>query len=479
MNEKSVDIGVEAKNFSKWLIDDMKLATATARFYSSAINTVASYAHEICGVRGSIYEIVDLEELEQLMIKMMANDRFIQINKQSHNRFRGALDKYMQYMRIRAGETSYESIMKSSKEESELEDVEEIIKEADIAGITAGNISNKTGKSIALVNKYLRTKKYAIKIPGDLYVHVDTVIDIYENKEAIQRIIENQFAKFAGYTNDVVLLDAASIALGMFLNDNCIDTPEKMYGIARFLFEKNEKIYYFAGDKHIWKEPPQYSTTYAGILLNYISSNGGRASKAHCIEYLQKIKLSSNNINGILSMATNKAVLFYGDEEYVLADFVIENELWFEQFKKQMEKLFRKVSYVVPREISDSWFELLPVLYGGMSWNLLLLQDLIKKYLPEYRLITANENQGLETIRAGIVPEDSFIGSFADLVYTRLLEDPTVSLPVRMDRENLRKRLIEYKMIRGNELIYTMPKAISGPRFAWTSEGDSVLILKN
>ena len=478
MVRKFDNIDAKAKRFSKWLIDDMKLTIATAQGYSSAINIVTSYAQEICGIHGSIYKIDNLEELEHIMNEMIMDERFIRCNMQSHNHFRESLDKYMQFMRIQAGETSYKSIIKSSEDGGFLEDVEEIIKEADIDGITASNISNKTGKSIWLINKYLRTKEYAIEIPGDVYIHVDSVIDIYENKAAIQRIIENQFAKFAGYTNSAVLLDAASITLGMFLNDNCIDTSEKMYGIARFLFEKNEKIYYFASDKHIWKDPPQYPPTYAGILLGYISKNGGRASKVQCIEYLQKIKLPSNNINGILSIATNKAVLLYGDEEYVLADFVIENELWIEEFKKQIDKLFKQALYIVPREISDNWFDLLPNLYGGMSWNLLLLQDLIKKYLTEYRLITANENQGLETIRAGIVPEDSLIGNFADLVYARLLEDPTISLPVRIDKEDFRQRLIEYKMIRGNELIYTMPKAVSGSKFAWTSDGDSVLILK-
>ena len=373
---------------------------------------------------------------------------------------------------------SYENIMNSNKEEKFLGDAEEIIKGADIDGITVRDISDKIGKSIWAIKKYLRDKEYVIEIPGDVYIHADNVVDIYENKEAIQKIIENQFVKFAGYTNDVILFDAVSIKLGMFLNDNCIDKPEKMYGIARFLFEKNEKMYYFAGDKHIWKDLPQYTSTYAGVLLGYISSNGGKASKVQCTEYLQKVKLPSNNINGILSIATNKQVLLYGNEEYVLADYVIRDELWLEQIKIQLEKFFRQSLYVVPREISDNWFELLPNIDGGMSWNLLFVQDLIKKYLPEYRLITANENQGLETIRAGIVPKDSFIEDFADLVYVRILEDSTISLPVRIDKEDFRQKLIEYKMIQGNELIYTMPKAVAGSKFAWTSEGDSVLILK-
>lgn len=468
------DKGIKAKKFSKWLIDVMKLSTATARGYSSAINTATPYAQDFCGLTGTIYDIDDIEALESLLSRMMADDRFIEINYQSHNRFRGAFDRYLQYSKSQDLDQLLDSYEVKDSEGS-FDQIEDLVREADVDGITASTLSSKTGKSIWLVNKYLRTQSYAIEIPGKVYVHADNVIDLFENKEKIQKIIENQFSKFCGYTNDEVLMDAAVISLGMFLNDNCIDAPAKFYGIARYLFCKD---YYFAGDKHIWKSDPKYSETNSGVLLGFISNNGGRASKTQCSEYLQKVKLASGNINGLLSVATNKDVLFYDNEEYVLAESIIENENWISLVKKQVDRLFKTSPYVIPREINDNWFELLPPLYGGLNWNLALLQDLIKKYMPEYRLITANENQGLETIRAGIVPEDSVIGNFADLVYARLIEDSTLTMPVRLKKENLRQMLIEYKMIQGNELIYTLSKALDGPKYAWNDDGESVLILQ-
>ena len=211
--------------------------------------------------------------------------------------------------------------------------------------------------------------------------------------------------------------------------------------------------------------------------MSYIDKNGGKASRTQCGDYLQRVKLSSGNINGILSVANGKDVLLSEHEEYVLSEYIIENDDWLNRVKEAIEKLFKNESYVIPREINDSWFELLPNLYGGLSWNLLLFQEIIKKFLPEYRLITANENQGLETIRAGIVREDSVIGDFADLVHARLLEESDIKLPVRMNKEDLRQLLIEYKMIQGNELIYTMPKALESSKFAWSSDEESVLIL--
>ena len=468
------DKGTKAKNFSKWLIDVMGLSTATARGYSSAINTATPYAQDFCGLMGSIYDIDDIEILESLLNRMMADDRFIEINYQSHNRFRGAFDKYLQYSKSQDPNHVLDSY-KIKDTDGSFDQIEEFVKEADVDGITASNLSDKTGKSIWFVNKYLRVQPYAIKIPGNVYVHTDNVIDLFENKAKIQKIIENQFNKFCGYTNDEVLMDAAVISLGMFLNDNCIDTSAKFYGIVRFLFEKD---YYFSGDKHIWKSEPKYSVTNSGVLMGFILNNGGKASKTQCSEYLQKVKLASRNINGLLSMATNKKVLFYGNEEYVLAESIIENENWISLVKRQVDRLFKHSLYVIPREINDNWFELLPPLYGGLNWNLALLQDLIKKYMPEYRLITANENQGLETIRAGIVPEDSVIGNFADLVYVRLIEDSTLTMPVRLQKENLRQMLIEYKMIQGNELIYTLSKVLDGAKYAWNDDGESVLILQ-
>lgn len=470
------DNEVKMKKFSAWLIDDLHLSAATARGYSSAINTATPYAEKICGIVTSLYGVDDIDELEKVLAQLMSDEEFKVVNMHSHNRFRGAFDKYLQYRKVMNGDGDCENSIKEDDKES-FENIEDIVREADVEGITANAISNKTGKSIWLVKKYLKEKEYVIEVPGELYIHVDNVIDLFENRDMLEKILRNQFDKFYGYTNDVVLYDAACISMCMFLNDNCIDTPEKIYAIARYLFEKVEKIFEFSADKHIWEKSPKFSSTHAGIVMSFIDKNGGKASRTQCGDYLQRVKLPSGNINGILSVANGKDVLMSEYEEYVLAEYIIEKDGWLEQVKVAIEKLFKNAIYIIPREINGNWFELLPTLYGGLRWNLLLFQEVIKKYLPEYRLITANENQGLDTIRAGIVQEDSVIGDFADLVHARLLEDVAVKLPVRMNKEDLRQLLIEYKMIQGNELIYTMPKALESSKFAWSSDEDTVLIL--
>lgn len=470
------DVELRAKDFSKWMIDTRKLSVATARGYSSAINTATPYAQSICKIDKSIYAIDDVGELENLLKTLMHDKGFADLNAQSHNRFRGAFDKYLQYMLSCNGELTNTGFVEQ-QDSGSYEEIEEMVRSADVKGISSSELSNKTGKSIWLINKYLRKQEYAVEVPGEIYIHVDNVIDIFENKEKLRKIIENQFSAFSGYTNDVVLMESATISLGMFLNDNCIDSPGKIYGIARYLFSRVEDSYCFAADKHIWKEQPKYSMTNPGVLMEYMWKSGGRLSKNQCTEYLQKVKLPTRNINGLLSVANSKEVLLYGNEEYVLAECIIEDGEWLNRVNDQIAKLFRDAAYVVLREISSNWFDLLPALNGGLAWNLSLLQDLVKKYLPKYRLITANENQSLETIRAGIVPEDSIIGNFGDLVYARLLEDHEISLPVRIEKEDFRQRLINYQMIQGNELIYTMPKSVTGAKYAWSGDGESVLIL--
>lgn len=434
-------------------------------------------------------EIVqDLEKVEKIKTQIVDENIFKFQKKKIYN-FKILFDVYEEFLTTYdreiegaqvpcSKEKTMETDCSCSEENDFFDHLEDIIKDADINGITAENVAVQTGKSIWSVKKNLKKKQYAIEIPGNLYIHVDNIIDIFENEETIQKILQNQFIKFAGYTNDTVLYDAATISLGLFLNDNCIDSPAKMYGIARYLFEKKEKRYFFGADKHIWEKRPEYPVTNPGVLMGYINKSGLKVSKTQCIDYLQKVKLASRNINGLLSMASNKTVLFYGDREYVMAQKIIEDDAWLEKLRSAIKKLFENSVYVIPREIKASWFELLPDLAGGLTWNLLMLQDLIKKYLPEYRLITANEDQGLETIRAGIVMRESTIEDFANLVYARILEDSSISLPIRLDKEDFRQRLIGYKMIQGNELIYTMPKALDDSKYAWSDDGESVLILK-
>lgn len=476
-------------SFRKWMRDDLGLAAGSVRSYASTLNTLSTYIPSICNIDCSIYEITDIKTVQEIYTKLFSDEGFAELNSNTHNKFRRSLEKYIQFLKEAAsGECLSEC--DSNTEEGEYEDkrqelkesaydsVESIIKAADIYGITTEEVAAQINRTALPLRKYLRTMDYAIEIPGDIFVHADNIIDLAENKSVLDGILKKQFDRLHGYSNSNLLYESATITLSMFLNDNGIDSPDRVYGIARYLFEKKENKYVFGGDRHIWEKPADFPMTNPGVMMNYISECGGKASKEQCEDFLQKTKLTNIGINHLLAVGNSERVMFYENDEYVLIDKLFAEDFWIDELKQSVKKLLDHSAYVILREINQSWFMTLPKLANGMRWNLPLFQDLIKKYLPEYRLISANENQGLETIRAGIVAEDSVIENFADLVYARMLEDPAVKLPLRISKEDLRQKLVEYQMIKGSELIYTMPKALDDPKFAWRTEGDSVLILK-
>lgn len=475
-------------SFQKWMRDDLGLAAGSIRSYASTLNTLSTYMPSICNNEFSIYEVRDIKTVQEIYEKLFSDEGFAELNSKTHNKFRRSLKKYIHFLKeVECGggysecdtdtEDNYDDMRQGIKENA-YDSVESIIKKADIYGITTEEIASQINRTPWPLRQYLRTMEYAIEVPGDIFIHADNIIDLAENKSILDGILKKQFDRLHGYSNSYLLYEAATITLSMFLNDNGIDSPERCYGIVRYLFEKKEKKYVFGGDRHIWKKNADFPMTNPGVMMNYIRECGGKASKEQCEDFLQKTKLTNIGINHLLAVGSSERVMFYGDDEYVLIDTLFMEEDWIDEFKQSMKKLFDHSAYVILREINQSWFMTLPKLANGLRWNLPLFQDLIKKYLPEYRLITANENQGLETIRAGMVAEDSVIEDFADLVYARMLEDQTVKLPLRISKENLRQKLIEYQMIKGSELIYTMPKALDDPKFAWSTDGDSVLILK-
>lgn len=438
--------------------------------------------------KGTLLQIDSVEELSSIRNKIVSNNALNVQRKKLYD-----FDKFFRYYGEYLKEQSHQensvnkikreiNVSKISTQQKVLLKIEDDIKQAELEGLSAQTISAITGKSVRQVKLYMQTEEYVIEMPDDTYVHVDSIIDIEEKSGEILAILQSQFEKFGGYTNDVVLFSAATNSLGMFLNDNSIDTPGKLYGVARYLFEKKKFSGYnfvFGLNKHIWKEFSEFAKTNSGVLLNYISYCGGKISKEECVDFLNKVKLPSNNINGLLCIGSDPQILFYDLNEYILTRKIIGNDEWFQNVRNAINRLFECSNYIILREIEKNWFETLPPLSQGWKWSLLLLQDLIKKYIGEYRLITANENQGLETLRAGIVLTDSAIENFADLVFARIAEDNSIQLPVKIQTEELRQILIDYGMIQGNELIYTMQKALNdATKFAWASDGGSVLILK-
>ena len=133
--------------------------------------------------------------------------------------------------------------------------------------------------------------------------------------------------------------------------------------------------------------------------------------------------------------------------------------------------------HIIPRNISESWYNLLPTLPACLPWTPMLLQQLIRFYPDELeaRTIIAMESQSSNTLHAMFVEKDSWIHDFRDVVAVFLHNE----MPNRyeFEAEELRGILVDAGMISGNQLIYNMPNALGGdPRFLWDSDGSYVKV---
>ena len=83
------------------------------------------------------------------------------------------------------------------------------------------------------------------------------------------------------------------------------------------------------------------------------------------------------------------------------------------------------------------------------------------------------DGQAIETLHAMLVANDSPIQNFGDVVISYLLEhDVTLKA---FEAEELRMVLVDGGILRGNELISNMPKALKNDgRFAWDASGNRV-----
>ena len=145
-----------------------------------------------------------------------------------------------------------------------------------------------------------------------------------------------------------------------------------------------------------------------------------------------------------------------------------------------MDDLFRKanVAYVILRDISTSWLSTLPTLPQNLEWTHLLLQEILDKYPAiGFKSISADLNQSLHTLAAALVPVDSPLQSFPDVVTLFMEERHT--LPMRMLGEDLRLELRDAGMLEAGEMIYALPKALDDYRFAWTDENKYVYVRGN
>lgn len=365
------------------------------------------------------------------------------------------------------------------------DELNKYILQADIDGVSLDDVvahMNAKGRGTKPIYDFLEKTCWVIAMPNKRYIHRNAVIDLDEAAEVMHKILRHQFSMFSGYTNADTFFDAISNELFMFMNDNDFKNSEEIFCIAKHLFsvEKyagNEFAFFWY--QHIFEHTPNFNVSNASVLRQYIYSCHGPVAKDACVTYLNRLKIPSGNISGLLDLGSATDVLQYSETEYVAASLLDLSEDRIATITKALSLVANdETPFVIPRELNEIWFRQLPDLTYGMEWTLLLLQDVIDKFIPSFRTILALDGQTLDTVKAAIVPDNSTIDNFPDVVHAYFATRTSYVFPFRIATHELRNHLLDAGMINATELIYAMPKALKDRRFVWSDNGESVLILK-
>ena len=366
----------------------------------------------------------------------------------------------------------------------DMEKAEAYLRNVGLQGATVQELIDRVqpGAPIGPTKNVLDENMNVVAMPESRYIHVDSFVDLDEAADDFERILSTHFAQFGGYSNNQLLFVAASKELSMFLNDNNCESIDKVYAIARFLFEKRRvtgtpyKFY----PPHIFESEPEYPMTLRGLMINLARVNGGILLATDAKDYLQKTMLTYGGLGQLLQIGTTNTFLMYDDNRYLLSETLGIDDTWCSQMHDKMDDLFRmaNVAYVIPRDIKTAWLGTLPILPQGLQWTRLLLQEILDKY-PSigFKSISADITQSHHTLSAAFVPIDSPLQSFPDVV--SLFMDEKYELPRRMSGEELRLELRDAGMLESDELIYALPKALDDYRFAWSNQNKTVCVLGN
>jgi len=299
------------------------------------------------------------------------------------------------------------------------------------------------------------------------------IIDFEDGRNGIRGILNTHFQSLYGYSNINILWDAAQNLLSMFLNDNAINSADDLWKFINRAFDRE----FVLCAPHIWQTRPTYPQNVRGLVINLARQNGGVVTREQIDEFFTRVKINAP-INSVV--LAQDEMFFYRNRKFIAAESVNLNVGRCKEISKALDNLFSRENapYIVLRDIKTEWFSCLPELSSGTNWTPLLFQEVLRVrpnigYRTETPII---KGQDLDTLRAAILPSNSDISTFADIVH-RFCYDK-YKLPHRMTAEDLRLELRSAGFLEGNELIWNMHKALRDHRFAFTDENKMVMILE-
>jgi hypothetical protein len=330
------------------------------------------------------------------------------------------------------------------------------------------------------VNKYLQKTNWAVEIEVGQYIHRDSIIGIDNAAEIILTTLKKLFIKNSGYVSIYQLFSALRPDLDVFMFDNDIETHEQIYAITAYLFSKEKykgNSFIFHMRMHIWQKEPDYPRSYAGLIVKWAKERQNLVNRKICIEKLRNIGAANPSTAFSVAVRENKELFWqYKPYEYLLSEAVHVDENWKNTLKSKLEQLLLGKPFVVLRSISDYWYYGLPEIPQHVQWTPLLLQEVLRDIGVGFRTIPAGEGQASDVIHAALTRKDSGYRTFGDVVWC--IVDEKKGTPQQMESETLRKLLLTENVLKGNERINSLHKAIDDYRFVWYDNGKGVIISK-
>lgn len=362
--------------------------------------------------------------------------------------------------------------------------VESYVLKSDLNGSTIEETATALELPVLTVKKAV-SSTINIIIICDRLIHKMAFVDWENGAYCLQAVLEKLMIKNNGYVSAAQLYDYAKLDMAMFMNDNNMGDQRKIFDMAEHLFSKenyNDVHYSFQSKAHITRFKESVSSK-LDIIMKYARDEGGFFSEENLEEYLYKLGINNTHARQYMKLYSSPDFLFYEPGYIITAESIVITPEWLDKVKKAVDVLFSDVGdHIVIRDIQPIWYDLLPDLPGGRSWTPLLLQSILRFYYNEVgaKTIYALDTQSIETLHAMLVTLDSEIQTFSDAVLSVLVENQITlfdNSALQYSSEKLRQLLVDYGLIAGRELIYTMPEALPNDgHFIWDLDCKNVTI---
>ena len=368
----------------------------------------------------------------------------------------------------------------ASKEHLLILKAKEIVLKADMEGMSYDELRDSLQITMTLTKQIVAGAESIVDVKGRL-IHEDAFIDWEDGAGTLEAILDRLMQRNNGYVSSGQLFEFARTEMNMFLNDNDVCDERSVYDIARHLFEKqhyHNKQYSFAGNMHISRSDERIGSN-LDLFKKYAADQGGIFRYTGLIEYLESVGVHTGNLRMQMRLYSESIFFNYDEDILIFSEIMNMDEAWEKVVSEALQALFADVGdHIILRQIPKVWFDRLPTLPGSWPWTPLLLQSILRFYSKEFNAhtIPALTGQSIETLHTMLVENNSPIQNFGDVVISYLLENDVEERTFKA--EDMRGILVKADILRGNELIWNMPKALKGDsRFAWDAKGESVTVM--